>query len=136
MIISFLPSIYTHKSVSLIDAQKGPDVQQVELCVTFNNNLCGKRIQKRTDTLYVYVITESGGCTLAASKNCKLTILQHSFSMTLKKTIGKKAMPNLFPITSLIWAAIPSLEPEQACVSCLGWGGLRQSKFLKRWVTL
>ena len=46
--------------------------------------------------MYVYVITESGGCTLAASKNCKLTILQHSFSMTLKKTIGKKAMPSCY----------------------------------------
>ena len=82
--------------------------------------------------LYVYVITESGGCTLAASKNCKLTVLQHSFSMTLKKTIGKKAMPNLFPTTSLIWAAIPSLKPEQACVSCLGWGGVETIKIFKK----
>ena len=33
-------------------------------------------------------------------------------------------MPNLFPSTSLIWAAIPSLEPKQACVLCLDWGGV------------
>jgi len=48
--------------------------------------------------------------------------------MTLKKTKGKKAVPNLFPTTSLVWAAIPSLEPEQACVSCLGWGGVETIK--------
>ena len=28
-------------------------------------------------------------------------------------------MPNLFLATSQIWATIASLEPEQACVSCL-----------------
>ena len=36
-------------------------------------------------------------------------------------------MPSLFPSTSLIWAAIPSLEPKQACVSCLDWGGVRNT---------
>ena len=33
----------------------------MELCLTFCNNLYGKRTQKRTDMLYAYVITESGG---------------------------------------------------------------------------
>ena len=42
-------------------------------------------------------------------------------------------MPNLFPAASLIWAAIPSLEPEPACVSCLNWGGVENTaKLLKK----
>ena len=41
-------------------------------------------------------------------------------------------MHNLFPTTSLIWAAIPSLKPEQACVSCLGWGGVETIKIFKK----
>ena len=42
-------------------------------------------------------------------------------------------MPNLFPETSLMWAAIPSLEPKQACVSCLDWGGVENiAKILKK----
>ena len=46
-------------------------------------------------------------------------------------------MPNLFPATSLIWAAIPSMEPEQTCVSCLDWGGVENTTkiFFKREVT-
>ena len=75
--ISFLPSIYSQKSVAVIDAQEGPDVQQVELCLSFCNSLYGKRIHKGTDTLYIYVITESGGCTLMAS-----TKLQINFTRT------------------------------------------------------
>ena len=48
--------------------------------------------------------------------------------MRLKKQKEKKkSVPNLFPETSLIWAAILSLEPEQACVSCLDWGGVENT---------
>ena len=43
----------------------------------------------------------------------------------------KKAMPTLFPATSLSWAAIPSLELEQACASCLDWGEVESTKILK-----
>ena len=42
-------------------------------------------------------------------------------------------MPNLFPATSLIQATLPSLEPEQACVSCLERGGVENTaKILKK----
>ena len=34
------------KSVAVIDAQEELNVQQVELCLSFCNNLYGKRIQK------------------------------------------------------------------------------------------
>ena len=44
--ISFLPSIYSQKSVAVIDAQEGPDVQQLELCLSFCNILYGERMQK------------------------------------------------------------------------------------------
>ena len=40
-------------------------------------------------------------------------------------------MPNLFPAASLIWAAIPSLELEQVCASCLDWGEVESTKNLK-----
>ena len=61
--------MYTQKSVSLIDTQEGPDVQDLELCLTFCNNLYGKIIQKRTGMLYIHVTTESSNCTLTASTN-------------------------------------------------------------------
>ena len=49
---------YKLKSVSVIDAAQGSDVQQMELSSTFCNNHYGKRIQESTDGLYVYIITE------------------------------------------------------------------------------
>ena len=60
----FFLSTNTKKSVYLIDNPEGHDFQQRELCATFCNNLCGKRIPKTRDMLFVYVIIESGGCTL------------------------------------------------------------------------
>ena len=58
--------IYTEIYISL-DTQEGPDGQHRLLYSTFCNNLYSNRIQKRTDMLYVYVISESGGCNLKSS---------------------------------------------------------------------
>ena len=58
---------YKPKSVSVIDAAQGSDVQQMELSSTFCNNHYGKRIQESTDVLYVYIITEKSSRTLMTS---------------------------------------------------------------------
>ena len=80
------------KSVAVIDAQEELNVPQVELCLSFCNNLYGKRIQKGTDTLYRYVIAGSGGCTLTASTklqiDCTLTWLQHEIKENKNQKIN------------------------------------------------
>ena len=79
----------------------------------------------RTDMLYVYVINESGSCTLTANRKLQNYILQHSIGMKLKKI---KALPCLFPPTFLTCTAAPSLEPEQTGVQSLNWGGVETAK--------
>ena len=58
--------------------------------------------------------------------------------MRLKKR-NRKAMPILFPLTSLTWAALPFREPEQAWVSCLDSSGVKAARLRQpklRWTTL
>ena len=64
---SLVPCTRIKQSVSLIDIPQGTDVQHREFYSTLFNNLYGKRIQKSTIMLYVYVITESVHWTLRTS---------------------------------------------------------------------
>ena len=59
------------------------------------------------------------------TENCKINILQHSTDVKLRKI---KAFPCLFPPTFLTCTAIPSLEPAQAWVPSLDWGGVETAK--------
>ena len=59
------------------------------------------------------------------TENRKINIFQHSIGMELKKI---KASLCLFPPTFLICTAVPSLEPEQAWVPSLDWGGVQTAK--------
>ena len=58
---------HTLKSVSVIEAAQGSDVQQMELSSTFCNNHYGKRTQESTDMLCVYIITEKSSHTFMTS---------------------------------------------------------------------
>ena len=80
-----------NKTVPLINVPQGSDVQHRELYSTLFNNLYGRRIQKSTNMLYVYVITESVHWTLRTSTKGKSAILQNSVSMRVKKRTGMKS---------------------------------------------
>lgn len=67
---------------------------------------------------------KSSGCTLTT-----ITTLQIDYAATQQghdvKEKERKAVPSLFPPTSLTWSGVPSLDPEWAWVPQLDWDGVK-----------
>ena len=89
-----------------IDISEGYDVQHSELTQPCSIIFMAKKIEKRTDMLCVYVITESGACTLTTSTKLqnkyRSTLCQHE--STEERTIAYVIPSNLpdlgcFPIS-------------------------------------
>ena len=78
--------------------------------------------------LYVYVITQSGGWILTTGTALHITILQHTIGMKLKKRIKKEKPCLVYSCRLPDPTAIPLLQPEQALVQRLHWGGVETTR--------
>ena len=85
-IISYLPSLYTQKTLSDIHNPPGPDAHHSVWPSV------AKKKPKRVDISDRYVIPESGGYIWQWSEHCKSAILQHNIGMILKRRKKKQCL--------------------------------------------
>ena len=79
--------------------------------------------------LYIHIITHSGSwiLTRGTTLHTNYTPAYHRHEIQ-EKNRKRKTLPSFFLSTFLILAAIPLLQPEQASVQRLDWGGVETAR--------